>query len=583
MPKQLLRKRLVPLLLTGAFFFGCFICYLTTLLTGGEDAAFEDFTHRIFCEQVSSNALNLHYTLADPETYDIEPPALTFGSLSREAFDEGHLYLENQQTALEQFDTSELSDDNRLTWDILSQYLRTELSNDNQYIMGELLSPGLGIQAQLPVLLAEYTFRNESDIQDYLQLLAQVDHYFAEILSFEQAKSSQGYFMNDTTLDGIISQCNTFLSDGNDNYLARIFHRKLQDFPKLSTEQRDIYENEHAQILTLHVLPAYTQLVEGLELLRGTGTNQNGLYYYSNGQQYYTWLLQRTTGVYDSIPVIEKRLLGQLQQDQQSMYQLLQKYPNLTSQSLSLGQNAFSAEPEEMLDELQEKMTDDFPSAPSISYDIKYVDEDLQKHLSPAFYLTPPLDTLSPNTIYINPASSLTGLDLYTTLGHEGFPGHLYQTQYFAHTNPDPVRHLMGMGGYIEGWATYVESFAYRYADCDPAVSTAAWLNRSLNLCLFSICDVGIHYRGWTQAQTGSFLANFGITDQQAVSNVFHSILADPANYLKYYLGYLSFLDIRTRAETAAGDNFDMKKFHKNVLEIGPSQFPVLQKWLESM
>ena len=51
--------------------------------------------------------------------------------------------------------------------------------------------------------------------------------------------------------------------------------------------------------------------------------------------------------------------------------------------------------------------------------------------MSPAFYLTPPIDTGSPNLIYLNPDSRLRGIELYTTLAHEGFPGHLYQSQFF--------------------------------------------------------------------------------------------------------------------------------------------------------
>ena len=55
----------------------------------------------------------------------------------------------------------------------------------------------------------------------------------------------------------------------------------------------------------------------------------------------------------------------------------------------------------------------------------------MKEYLSPAFYLTPPMDTGTPNVIYINPAASYQGLELFTTLAHEGFPGHLYQTVTF--------------------------------------------------------------------------------------------------------------------------------------------------------
>lgn len=73
-------------------------------------------------------------------------------------------------------------------------------------------------------------------------------------------------------------------------------------------------------------------------------------------------------------------------------------------------------------------MQKDFPALDTTDYEIRYVHESMEDFLSPAFYLTPPLDTGRPNVIYINRAGSRSNLELFTTLSHEGFPGHLYQT-----------------------------------------------------------------------------------------------------------------------------------------------------------
>ena len=67
------------------------------------------------------------------------------------------------------------------------------------------------------------------------------------------------------------------------------------------------------------------------------------------------------------------------------------------------------------------------------------------------------------NSIYINSAGTDSS-DLYPTLAHEGYPGHLYQTQYFASTSPSLIRNVIKPGGYIEGWASYVEVHSYEYA-----------------------------------------------------------------------------------------------------------------------
>ena len=138
----------------------------------------------------------------------------------------------------------------------------------------------------------------------------------------------------------------------------------------------------------------------------------------------------------------------------------------------------------------------------------------------------------------------------------------------------------------MEGWATYVESYAYQYAaalinheDAESLTRLAA-LNRSINLCLYSLVDIGIHYQGWSSAQTADFLKNFGIRDASAVSQIYQYITETPGNYLKYYVGYLNFLDLKEEQQSLLGENFDLKSFHQKILEIGPVQFPVLRKYM---
>jgi len=211
----------------------------------------------------------------------------------------------------------------------------------------------------------------------------------------------------------------------------------------------------------------------------------------------------------------------------------------------------------------------------------------MEDYLSPAFYLTPPMDTGSPNVIYINRSGRTSNLELFTTLAHEGFPGHLYQTVFFGSQNPCHIRYLLTSSGYVEGWATYVESYAHSYAadylDDEAAsdLTRLAWLNRSVNLCIYSLLDIGIHYRGWDQTKTAAFLQAFGIRQQSVIKEIFQYIVETPANYLKYYWGYLNFLDLKNFCEKKLGDEFILKEFHQKILEIGPVPFPILEKYIK--
>ena len=608
---KLSKKFFIPLL-----FLICFLTFLvvrTLTYSYFINRRFRACTNTIFTTDISGNPLNLHYTLAYPESSGIKDYSLSLGTFDPTQLSGQKILLENRRTMINAFPARDLSPDNRLTQQILSLYYETQLLPARQYLLDEALSPSLGTQAQLPILLAEYTFRKEDDVRNYLKLLTSVDSYLESILSFEKLKAQNGTFMSDATADRIISQCSTFIKDPDDNYLASVFSEKIQSLSGISEQKKAAYQKLHNQILTGQVLPAYQSLIDGLYLLKGSGKNPGGLCQFAGGKAYYEYLIKSSCGIYDTVPEIQSRLIHQFQTDLSLATKLMGSstatptfakdvfLPISKAQTGTLsGIFSFSAglidaasglsftstpsaaetSLEQILEDLQKQIQTDFPAVPSTSYEVKYVHPDLEEHLSPAFYLTPPIDTLSPNDIYINRHANMSGLELYTTLAHEGFPGHLYQTITVASSAPDPVRYLPAMGGYVEGWATYAESFAYTYYQPDSTDGQLAWLNRSLNLCMMSLLDTVIHYNGWNQERCATFLSQLGITDNTIQKEIYQVIVEDPANYLKYYLGYLQFLDLQQEVRELAGDAFHLHSFHQKVLSAGPCQFPILKQWI---
>lgn len=551
-----------------------------------EDSQFRSFTREVFQKEVSGSMLTLHYSLADPEKKNIARPAPTLGTVSYDNTASIHQCQEYLKKLLS-FSYSDLSRENRLTSDMLLLYFHTSEASLQNGFPEEILSPSLGIQAQLPVLLAEYAFYKEQDISDYLNILVSIEPYFESILQYEQERAHQGYFMSDTTLDRILEQCREFVKDPENNYMLDVFSQKLKEYGKFTDPEQNELMNRHKEILLNKVIPAYEKLIIGLNALRGSGKNPMGLTYYKKGQKHYEYLLQAETGCYDSVKKIQQRLYEQLADDTARIQMMLKEQPSLL-QKMNKETDLDTFQPTKALQILQKKSEKDFPALPeTVSPDIRYVHKSMEAYSSPAFYLTPPLDTGSPNVIYINPSSQTSNLELFTTLSHEGFPGHLYQTVYFGSCDPDDIRYLITSSGYVEGWATYVESYGYQYATDyldDPAASdltALAWMNRSINLCIYSLMDIGIHYHGWTPDAAASFLKNFGITDTSVVQEIYQYIVETPGNYLKYYLGYLNFLDLRQKWQDTLGEHFDLKKFHQKILETGPVSFPVLQKYMD--
>ena len=539
--------------------------------------SFQELTDRFFQEEVTSSTLTLHYTLRDPQVYGISDIPVRYNATTSDVSAAAD-YLQQ----LTDLDPSCLPLSDQITYDILLYLLNQNLSAQNFSLYAEPLGATIGIQAQLPVLLCEYRFENIDDIHTYLQLLSTTDQYFSSLLSYERQKAAAGLFMPDSCADDIIRQCSTFIEkEPSLHLLVTVFNRKTGEADFLTESEKKDLMQQNLDLVIHHVFPAYQLLIRGLANLKQSCQNQKGLCCLPQGRSYYEYLVRTSTGSSLSVDSIQNRIQKQLLADAADCRELLKK----SLHSTPVSSISFPEDPKEILSDLRQKMTEDFPQPPSASCTLKYVDESLSGYLSPAFYLTAPIDDLNNNVIYLNPAANYNGLELYTTLAHEGYPGHLYQNLYSGSVL-SPLRSLLSFGGYTEGWATYVEMMSYGYAseslpaDCITAVSLEQ-KQRSMMLGLSSLTDILVHYRGLGREEIRTFFSTLGVTSTQAADALYDAVLESPANYLKYYLGYLSFLDLQNYCRCQWPDQFTLSGFHRYVLEIGPCPFPVLEKYLK--
>lgn len=569
--KASIKNFLVSILLTSIF-----------LLTGcqhfsspeSEDTAFNQFTNQLFCQEVSSSTISLHYTLENPSAYELENVPVSYGTLSTDVT-QTSASIENYRSALHSFDFDQLSSENQLTYKILDSYLETSASGVECLLYQEPLSPTIGIHAQLPVLLSEFQFYTSDDVDTYLQLLETTDNYFQSIVDFENAKSEAGLFMADYQAEEIISQCNAFINMEENNYLYSTFTERLNELAGLSASEKEAYISTNKEIIETKIFPSYKYLIESLESLMGTGVNQKGLCYLPEGKSYYEYLVRQTVGVSDSISTLQERTKSQILDDLSAMEEII--FPTSSSDNSSI---LDSASPSSLLNDLKTKTAKAFPEIPSVTTDIKYVPADMQEYLSPAFYMIPAIDNYENNVIYINQGQIFDSLSLYTTLAHEGYPGHLYQTVYFHSQNPDPVRSILDFGGYVEGWATYTEMMSYYMAPISDMEATLLQKNNSLILGLYAYADMGIHYDGWSQADLTSFFSTYGISDPLVLESIYHMIIGTPANYLKYYLGYLEIYDLKKEIAGELQMEFSQVDFHEAVLEVGPAPFDIVKEFV---
>lgn len=583
-PKKLSKKHITAVVLISLAILTSSICIFRHL-NQNADEEFSEYTHNLFCQEVSGSTITLHYTLKDPSSYGIENVPVTYGRCTTDTR-AICAAVENEQARLHSHKRSQLSKENQLTYDVLDDYLNTSLSLAPYSLYEEPLAPLTGTQAQLPILLSEYQFYTSEDADTYLELLTKTPEYFQSILEFEQAKAEAGLFMASYTVDDIVKECRTFVNLGEKHYLYSSFTERLDELSDLSNDQKETYENKNSEYLKEYVFPAYTELAEGLSALRTAGKNKNGLCYLPEGKKYYEFLVARETGSDRSIQELQTLTSRQIMEDLTAMQETLS---NISSEQISsVSSDLFNSqgsllennEPSSILADLESQIDGNFPELPPVTTKVKYVQESMEEYLSPAFYMVPAIDNTEQNVIYINQSRMTDDISLFTTLAHEGYPGHLYQNVYYAHQKPDPIRCVLNYSGYTEGWATYSEMLSYYYTPLSKEQATLFQRNTSVILGLYALADMGIHYDGWSLLDTVSFFHTYGITDPTTIEDIYDLIIADPANYLKYYIGYVEFLELKKDAVEKWGENFTQKKFHKAVLDIGPTSFNVIRQYI---
>lgn len=604
-------KLLLPLLVLvvmGVFF-------LIPSLTD-ENRKFEKLADQIFENEMLGNTLNMHYTLAYPENYGITEYSAVLPCYAPENSASAVCVMEEYLDSLYRLDAGDLSEENSYTLTLLCRSLEESLKGCQFAYFDEPLSPSSGMQSQLPILLAEYSFRTEQDVKDYLSLLDQTDEYFASLALYETEKKEAGLLQADSSLKQVIEQCSSIITlddlESNTHFLQTTFAERIKnlvDNAILTAEQAEYYISLNDRLLSTVMQPAYDSLADQLCLLMGDGTSTPaGLANYPGGQDYYSHLVKESTGSSRSIEEIKKMLYPTFKEEHQALQTLIQSHPEAIATWVQMRTDTeFPYDnATDILSDLTLQMSTDFPGLPhDASADntdaetlfpvptVKNVSQSLAPYCAPAFYLTPPLDDILNNVIYINPLSTTSGLELYTTLAHEGYPGHLYQSVYsnmtMNQTGTHPVRQILWYGGYQEGWALYVEFISYDYAislaknQGKEALAYAYEIekhNRSMQLCLYSLLDISIHYDNASYEEVDLVLNSFGIKDSATTRAVYDYIAEEPANYLKYYLGYLEILSLKEKAMELWQDDYSDYRFHQFFLDCGPSDFETLEMTL---
>ncbi len=553
-------------------------CQLSQESTSSSHSDFETFTNEIFRSYVTSDSLTLNYTLASPENYGITELPDGFPRFSANDNEQNITVIENTLERLRQFPEKDLSFQNQILQDVLAYSLEGDLEEAKYLRYSFCFDPSTGIQAQLPVLLSEFIFNDKTDIDQYFALIRSLPDYFSSLLSLEQSKTNTRPCRH--TIQNAIAQCREFLNSSGAATIRSRLESTLAGLSFLSAGEQTTLLQKYDDYQKHYLLPAYHQLIKGLEELVSDAPEDGSIASYPDGKKYYALLLRRKTGSSMSPEQLKEELTETLTTAEQNLFSIAAQNPSaLTSCESYI---ARYTEPKQILTTLQKKISADFPALSRQSCHIRYVDPSLEDFLSPAFYLTPPIDEKTANVIYINNSAKYRHSGLFNTLAHEAWPGHLFQNCYMRQKKMNPLRYVLNFPGYTEGYATYAEIYSYRYLGA-PAEETQILQNNAIStLCLYALCDLGIHYYHWNKEELTAFLQTHGIDSRSAAQSIYNNIIDSPGSYLPYTVGYLEITKFKKSFRQMTGSSYTDQAFHTCLLDMGPAPFSVLKKYFSS-
>lgn len=573
------------ILLSGIILFGCGQASTQTSL---KQKKFDRFLNSCFREYAAENTVTLHFKLSNPSAYGIKTPVSpTYGDLSSDALKKNCSRSKELLQKLYTFPTSNLTKKQKLTWQIFQDYLNESIMNEKYILYSSPLGTN-GLQSEIPVTLSEYRLDNEKDIKDYLSLVNQVPELFTQILDFEQERRNAGIISPSFVISDTIDQIDQFLNASEENNLLfQSFEERLAEVESLSKDQKASYIANNRLLVTDKVLPAYKSLKTSLQAYTNDSKNTSSkerLCEYKNGQDYYKFLLMSNVGTdfspEDCITILE----SQLKNTVKDISSLTTKNKDLYTEYLS-ATPALSA-PKEIMNTLKNDSLIDFPEIKNISCQLKNVPDALSGTSACAFYLVPPIDSTKDNIIYIN-KSRVDSNELFSTLAHEGYPGHLYQTNYFLTTNPSPLRTFLHCAGYDEGWGTYAQLYSYnfiKFKNVDEQTTKQLRQlyrdNDLLSLSLSSLCDLYVNYKNYDENALVNYLQTYGI-DKDGAQNLYRYVIENPTTYLSYSIGYYELDQLKQTMSDSLGKAFKISDFHEAVLNVGSCNFSILRQEIE--
>lgn len=548
---------------------GSFLMISSILTPIHAKESFSDFEDELFQEMMSEDYTTLHFSLRDYQKYGIEKPDVNIGDASWDDYEDNVEDCDEYLKKLQSFDYDSLSETEQKDYRTISFYLERNKELNSYPYFDWAFNSAEGVIDNLLTTFTEFVFYEKEDIDDYLATLASVPAYLDQCLENTKKQAAKGYFLTDAMLKATEDAIEKFVDKKDDNELIKIFDENIDAFDGLSAEEKEAYKKKNREIVLNAYIPSYEKVAEELQKLKGSRKADYNVSSLDGGSEYYAALARYKTSIDADVETILDICTQYIEKSVDELYDIMQNHSEVTEETLDFD----SAE--DVLSYLEGHL-DAFPVLDKVYYDVQYLDPSVANDSIVAYYLSPPVDDMRDNVIKINGDNVSDVLDLYTTLAHEGFPGHLYQTNYYIQQQPSLLRTQLTMMGYQEGWGMFAEGQALHVSGLSEYASEYQKINIELNYVLSAAVDLGVNGLGWSTKDVSKYLDRLDLNSSIA-KDLYDFATLQPGTILPYGVGVAMFELLENKAKNALGNDFDQKAFNEVLLNDGNRPFEVVE------
>lgn len=548
---------------------GSFLMISSILTPIHAEESFSDFEDELFQEMMSEDYTTLHFSLRDYQKYGIEKPDVNIGDASWDDYEDSVEDCDEYLKKLQSFDYDSLSETEQKDYRTISFYLERNKELNSYPYFDWAFNSAEGVIDNLLTTFTEFVFYEKEDIDDYLATLASVPAYLDQCLENTKKQAAKGYFLTDAMLKATEDAIEKFVDKKDDNELIKIFDENIDAFDGLSAEEKEAYKKKNREIVLNAYIPSYEKVAEELQKLKGSRKADYNVSSLDGGSEYYAALARYKTSIDADVETILDICTQYIEKSVDELYDIMQNHSEVTEETLDFD----SAE--DVLSYLEGHL-DAFPVLDKVYYDVQYLDPSVANDSIVAYYLSPPVDDMRDNVIKINGDNVSDVLDLYTTLAHEGFPGHLYQTNYYIQQQPSLLRTQLTMMGYQEGWGMFAEGQALHVSGLSEYASEYQKINIELNYVLSAAVDLGVNGLGWSTKDVSKYLDRLDLNSSIA-KDLYDFATLQPGTILPYGVGVAMFELLENKAKNALGNDFDQKAFNEVLLNDGNRPFEVVE------